>query len=363
MPAGNWMPPLVLAEDATATKYSIAIASGSNGELHVVFARVRQGFSPPEDRAVSYMKSADGGISWSVPIDIYSIPDPYLGASDTRLLLGSNEEVYVTWTIWDESGNGKYVSFVRSLDSGESWEQPIKLSETVGDEYERDWTQLALLRENELVAMWEGGFRAYRQAMYSYDNGVTWSEPIDTFPWLIGENGFVEFAYDSNNSLHLFVAQRVREGYIERGNRGGLWHSVWEGGTRWREPTLAGGIKPMVNPKVVIVGGNKVVAAWTSNTHTEVKVMTGIINNAPPLQPYIWPAPTKEISFTSTPIIPTVTSTPEIIGTPTPDLTLIVGFDNPNRLANPGQFILIGVLPSLAAVLIFGVLFRRHQRS
>jgi hypothetical protein len=73
--------------------------------------------------------------------------------------------------------------------------------------------------------------------MYSYDGGVTWSEPIDTFPWLIGENGFVEFAYDSNNSLHLFVAQRVREGYSERGDRIGLWHSVWEGGTRWREPT------------------------------------------------------------------------------------------------------------------------------
>jgi hypothetical protein len=57
---------------------------------------------------------------------------------------------------------------------------------------------------------------------------------------------------------------------------------------------LAGGVRPMVNPKVVIIGGNKVVAAWTSSTHTEVKVMTGIINNAPPLEPYIWPAPTKE---------------------------------------------------------------------
>jgi hypothetical protein len=143
--ARNWSSPITLSEDPSATKYSIDIASASNGDLHVVFARVRQGFSPPEDRAVSYMKSTDGGISWSVPIDLYSIPDPYLGASDTRLLLGPNEEVYVTWTVWDESGNGKYVSFVRSLDSGESWERPIKLSETVGDEYERDWTQLALL--------------------------------------------------------------------------------------------------------------------------------------------------------------------------------------------------------------------------
>jgi hypothetical protein len=359
--ARAWSTPQVISEDLSGTKYSIHIASRPNGELHLIHARVRQGFFPPEDRAVTYLRSLDRGLTWSDPVDIYSVPDPERGASDTRLLLASPGKVYATWTEWDGTGNGQAVYFARSLDNGDNWERPVRLSERVGDEYERDWAQLALLGENQLVVMWEGGFRAYRHAMYSYDGGVTWSEPVDTFPWLIGENGFVEFAHDSNGKLHLFIAQRVREGYIERGAREGLWHSVWEGGTRWRDPTLSGGHNPMINPKVVIIQGNLVVAAWYAPPTYEVMVMSGKIENAPSLLPQLLPSATPERA----PAVPFLENTPTLSPIPSPTLLLtpvtlgeeMKSYSGPS---NPGTEIMIGILPSL---LLVGLLFYLFKRS
>jgi hypothetical protein len=360
--ARAWSVPKVVTEDLTGTEYSIDVASRPNGELHLVHARVRQGFSPPEDRAVAYLRSEDRGVSWSEPIDIWSIPDPERGANTTRLFLASPGKVYATWSEWDITGNGQAVYFARSLDNGDTWDRPVRLSERAGDEYERDWPRLALLGEDQLVVMWEGGFRAYRHAMYSYDGGVTWSEPIDTFPWLIGENGFVEFAYDSTGKLHLFIAQRVREGYIERGEREGLWHSVWEGGRKWREPVLSGGINAMVNPKVVIIRGNQVVATWYAPPTYEIMVMTGRIENAPeiPFQPL--PSATAH-PFT---IEPQLGSTPLVVSTstPTPPPTPIVLDEELKKYispVNPGREVIMGILPSLVVIGLLVFIFKHRK--
>jgi hypothetical protein len=359
--ARSWSTPNVVTEDLTGTEYSIDVASRSNGEIHILHGRVRQGEAPPEDRAVAYLRSSDRGVSWTESQDIWSIPDPESGANTTRLLLASSGKVYATWTEWDATGNGQAVYFARSLDNGDTWDLPVRLSERVGDEYERDWPRLALLGEDQLVVMWEGGFRAYRHAMYSYDGGVTWSEPIDTFPWLIGENGFVEFAYDSTGKLHLFIAQRVREGYIERGTREGLWHSVWLGGTRWREPVLTGGNESMINPKVVIIRGNQVVATWYTSPTYEIKVITGRIENAPELPSQPLPSATAEPISAE----PQMESTPvmQSIITPTPSPTPIVldeEMKNYSSPVNPGREIIMGIIPSL---LVIGLLVFIYKRS
>jgi hypothetical protein len=359
--ARAWSMPKVITEDLTGTEYSIDIASRSNGELHILHARVRQGEAPPEDRAVAYLRSEDRGISWSEPIDIWSIPDPEKGANTTRILLASPGKIFATWSEWDSTGNGQAVYFARSLDNGDTWDQPVQLSERVGDEYERDWAQLALLGDDQLVVMWEGGFRAYRHAMYSNDGGVSWSEPIDTFPWLIGENGFVEFAYDSTGKLHLFIAQRVREGYTEWGEREGLWHSVWEGGRRWREPVLSGGINAMVNPKVVIIRGNQVVATWYAPPAYEIMVMTGRIETAPEIPSQPLPSATAqpftvELQIGNTPlVISTTTPTPS----PTP-MVLDEEMKKNSSPVNPGREIILGILPSM---FVIGLLIFIYKRS
>jgi len=315
--ADNWSHQIALASDLTGTKYSIDIAFRAEQEIHVVYARVQQGSGAREERAVSYTRSLDGGISWSDPIDIASIKDTQSGASDTRILMDTDQRIYTTWTEWGESGLGEAIYFSKSLDNGDTWKPPIALSRKIGNEYERDWSNIQIIGNNHLVVMWEGGWRAYRQAQYSEDGGETWSKPIDTFPWLIGENGTVEFARDSNDQLHLFIAQRVREGYESRGdgNNAAIWHSQWRGDHYWTEPTQVTEAVNLINPKVVITAGNLAVATWYTQRDLEIMVSVGQISGAPRIIQSAWDRseildiPQQEaFEVTETPTMPSANS-------------------------------------------------------
>jgi len=209
--------------------------------------------------------------------------------------LGGNDHIYATWTEWGESGNGQRIWFSRSLDNGKNWEKPLILSERIQNEYERDWPNLTVLEEDKIVVMWEGGWRAYRHAQYSEDAGESWSSPVDTFPWLIGENGFVEFVLDSNGTIYAFLAQRLREGVemdLSGSSEEGLWYSTWDGDKRWQEPILANGLNAMINPKVAIFGGNQIMAVWYAPPTYEIITMFGTIQNAPPTKIVSWPEAT-----------------------------------------------------------------------
>jgi hypothetical protein len=263
------------------------------------------------------------GQTWSDPIDLFTSPVLSWGTSDTRLISVPPNNLYASWTLWDDDGNGFQVYFTRSKDNGLSWDTPIVLAQNRDDEYERDWNNLVPLDDNLLMSMWEGGWRAYRHAQYSRDGGVTWSDPIDTFPRLIGDNGFVEFARDSNGTWHAFVANRLREGNeLTLGSDDpSLWHSVWLGGTNWREPTQAitgEPAKAMTNPKVAIVNGNRIVATWYGSQIYEIYVATGVIPDAPALPPKSWQDPAIYPTFMPEEIQPTPVVTETIQPTPTP---------------------------------------------
>jgi hypothetical protein len=208
--------------------------------------------------------------------------------------------------------------------------------------------------------MWEGGYRAYRYAQYSYDGGETWSYAVDTFPWLIGENGFAEFARDSSGVLHLFICQRVREGEIEREDAGGLYHSVWEGSQRWRDPVLSGGINPMVNPKVAIYNGNRVIVSWYSNLHFEIMVMAGEIGNTSPIEPVAWPTPNLSAEPAAVPVSLPAEITQEVQAVPTPT------FDASNEPLpaadefNSRNLIIIGVFSPFLVMAVF-IVFRKRR--
>lgn len=348
--AGNaqaWREPTVLAADATGTNYSIDLAYEAADTLHVVFARVEQGDDPPEQRAVAYIRSSDRGRTWSDPVDIYTVADMGSGASNVRVLTGGGQKVFASWSVWDETGNGRAVLFARSLSGGDMWERPVVLDEKKEGEYERDWNNLVLLGEDRLMAMWEGGYRAYPQAQYSYDAGATWSEPIDTFPGLIGENGYAEFAWDGAGRLHVFLAQRIREGNPSNliGGRG-LWHSVYQGDTRWGRPTMIQEPRPTLYPVVAVINGNQVVASWYTIAERAVMVVTGEIVNSPAVGSQPWPTATPQMTPSPSPAIEetALAATPVQLG-PSSSAP-------PPQTMSPGSALLIGILPSLATILL-----------
>jgi len=376
--AAAWQPPLLLSETQTGTQYSFDLAFEAPQTLHVVYGRDWEG----ESRSVSYIRSNDRGLTWSEPVDIFIFPDRERGASNIRLIVDEPDKLYATWTEWDLSGNGQVIYFARSLDGGDTWDYPVFLAERTGMEYERDWTNPMVLDENHLIVMWEGGFRAYPQAQYSDDGGVTWSEPIDTFYWLIADNGFASMLWDGSKRLHAFLVRRIREGYdmchfpgcdnaLARGSTNTIWHSVWEGGRRWREP------KPVSDfgngefgdiggafTQLAIVGGNKVIAAYFSYTYQEIMVMECDIEGALEIPPEPWPTvtpgPTVTPSSTSLPLV-------AVANVPQEPVRPVLSVDQipypANAQSNPGSAIFLGILPVLLIIIVIGIVKQVKQRK
>lgn len=363
--AQAWATPIMLAEDATGTQYVIDIEYlPATDTLHVVYGRGHweEQYAGNDPRAITYIYSLDGGQSWSEPVDIAFTPDPQRGYSNVRLLAVPEERLFVSWTEWDQSGNGQAVWVARSLDNGRTWDAPVKLAQRAEGEYERDWTKLVWLGGDHLLATWEGGYRAYRHFMYSDDAGQTWSEPLDTFYWLIGENGFVEFARDGADNLHLFIAQRIREGTVGRLGDLGIWHSTWQGGREWSDTQLVGGPNGMVNPRAVIVSGNYLVVAWYDNVVGEILALTGVLKDVPHLPPMPWreretavasPAPDSSLPANPQPVSPETAVSPPL------PLDLAADPGVTVVLASP---VWVGVLPS---VVLLGLLLfiRQYQQA
>ncbi len=300
--ARGWRKPVLLASDQSGTQFSMAMAYEAPQTLHLAYASGSGGAAVGDKRtnqAISYIRSDDGGASWSEPFDIFTFSDPTRGASNVRLITGKPGQVYASWTEWDLTGNGQAVYFARSQDSGLTWDRPVLLDEREELDYERDWTNLAVLDDQRLVALWEGGFRAYPQTQYSTDGGVTWTEPIDTFYWLIADNGFAQFVQDSAGRTHVFLLRRIREGFEDKCNLfpgctntgAAIWHSVWEEETRWREPA------PLLFSEdnylsAAVSGGNQLTLAWSAILDPEIKVMHCQIEGAAAVAPAALPTRT-----------------------------------------------------------------------
>lgn len=368
--AGNaraWQEPTLLSSTQSGTQMSIHIAYEAPETLHVIYANGTG--DDGGNNSVSYIRSRNRGQHWSEPIDIYRVIYPDRGASNTRLLVGESGELYATWTEWDQSGNGQAVYFARSLNGGQSWNRPVLLDERVGEEYERDWTTLATLDDDRLVAFWEGGLRAYRQAQYSNDGGETWSDPVDTLDWLIADNGFAEFVRDSAGRLHLFVFQRVRSGNSDKGIREGLWHTVWEGGREWREPKLIGRPNPGNYVTVALSGGNQLFAAWFDFTNLEVNAMRCMIEGAPAVEPQAPPSQSasavEPTGTEPTPVPEATEATGGVEATP-PAASRSFSTDvaSPGAaLATPGSTLAVSLLPTMLLLVLGAIVLQVRRRG
>lgn len=365
--AQAWQPQLLLDDDQNGVQYSADIAFEPPQTLHVVYGRAQK----DAQQTLVYISSTDGGLTWSDPFELFTFANPEHGSSNIRLLVDGPGKLYLTWTEWDLSGNGQAIYFSRSLDSGLSWEEPVVLAKRAEGEYERDWTNLAVLGDNQLMALWEGGFRAYPQAQYSEDGGVTWSNPIDTFPWLIADNGFAEFARDSEGRLHVFLARRIREGYEDMcssipgciGDGNAIWHSVWEGGRKWQEPKPLKYTFSTVNfITMAIAAGNQLVAAWFSyggSAALEVNVMTCKIEDATAVTPQVRPLPAPTQAPTLTPAAAPSTATP----TSTPAVQLTLNNRTPSaRAASSGSLMFLYIAPAISVVILV-VLVAGYRRN
>jgi hypothetical protein len=115
----------------------------------------------------------------------------------------------------------------------------------------------------------------------------------------------------------------------------------------------------MTNPKVAIVNGNRIVAAWYGSQIYEINVATGVIQGAPAIPSQPWDEPASDA--TQVPIEARPSPVVEATPVPTPTPFIVKPSDSAQTTATFN--ILFGVFSSLliSLVMIVMVVFRgRH---
>lgn len=153
---------------------------------------------------VYYMRSLDDGLSWTDPVAISTV-QPTVATSFPSLAVDADGRIHIVWE-QNQLPNGVPslgLFYASSQDDGLSWSVPSIFSQVDGE-----YTQpnLAALDDGSIHRLWNG--RASTRGRYhqwSQDGGSTWS-PTEEFiskGFGGGQTGFPRFSVDSRGDLHL----------------------------------------------------------------------------------------------------------------------------------------------------------------
>jgi hypothetical protein len=101
-------------------------ASPHNGNLYVAwtpFAGI------PNDGNIEFSRSIDGGLTWSVPINVSSETSGF--HQGVNISTGPDGEVYVIWTIYDGASDEAAIGFAKSTDGGETFEPAVRIIDNI----------------------------------------------------------------------------------------------------------------------------------------------------------------------------------------------------------------------------------------
>jgi hypothetical protein len=186
----NWSEPVNLSNtEGNARWCNLA----THGDRMVVVWNEQTGTSYNE-LDLFFTKTTDFGQSWSTPVNITG-NGAYNARLNTRIV---DNSVYVVVSAKID-GLQTDIMMYRSDDFGESWQQPVNLSENTGESARPDvWVASNFENNHRIYAVWSddtytGNDRAYLK--YSLDNGFSWSELMD-FSNATEDAGWVQIVGD-----------------------------------------------------------------------------------------------------------------------------------------------------------------------
>jgi hypothetical protein len=319
-----WMPPIALAY----VGYGAAtIAADGTGTVHVVY--------PDPDTGVYYLRSFDGGGTWSQPEEIWQASMGHVGASAARVAVDAKGTIHVVWTqIPLPDGYPPLgVFYSQSVNGGETWSAPLQVA---GEDYAEG--NILTIGEQSVHLTWHGRAGVggtFHQ--WSMDGGQTWSVPTK----LLEGGGITRepaLAIDSAGVVHLAAVGSE-----------GISYTYWQDG-KWAMPmtveatTVNGIFYEPHHATLVVSRGNHLVLVWTRQGIGEIAYTTRR-TRAPDIIPQLLSTPTSEPAVVLFPTAASISgSTMEPSRTPTAPSYL-----NPQSTISASNH--QGALPILAAVI------------
>lgn len=278
------------------------LAVDSHGVLHIVYSNLEGG-----EPGVYYLRSEDGGESWSQPFWID--PDKPLNYTPARVILLRDEATDALHVLYkydetvDEIGIGKDIRYVHSFDGGNTWSDPF-IVDAADEEIDelRAGGMVFAVHDNQVHVVWAGTSTTRREHRYSLDGGFTWSETFRVFGELNGSAGD-SLVVDGDGQIQYLGQIRFPQG---------MWNVTWNG-EEWENPSLVYLIRQTSEDEhqgihihainAIVRGGNQLIATFTNSPSEDQQflyVMTRYFDDIEPIPAL--PMPTVEPTVVPTPI-------------------------------------------------------------
>lgn len=351
-----WSPPILVGDGALGLN-SGAIIGDDRGNLVIIYSGNREG------SGVYYIHSTNSGIKWSDPSPVFQTYNDDLSAFSLRLAIGPGQKIRAAWNVVTNLGVDETLYFASFNSATSKWDTPVELDERIDlPEYFGPSYPVIVDNGREIVVFYNGGNpvsgrpvgagRPIQRAKISLNGGVTWSEPLDPFPFHVGRSGEHAMVLDGNGTPHVLFVQRI-ESLDDKGRYtiiGGVWHSRFENGA-WANPDRFVTLLAPHDVRAVVVQGNVLLAVWRQDPG---EGQSGIWYSYSVLDvPELPVAPLATVavdpSIQASPTASSNAATP--VPTPRPEL---LGEAPPSDLGkNPALPIIIGTVPVI--LILIGV--------
>lgn len=296
--------PISEASNPRAWVNSVPLAMGTengsidvdpDGNLHVVY-----GTSGDDNLEVGidYIRSMDGGDSWSTPINVVSKRVPYPSDPYAEIAVDDNGRFHVGVTYRSQDyGSYSEVGYVRSVDGGTTWGD-YEMIDDLGTAWQGVSTIVPYaFGENEIHLTWHDPRRMHR---WSNDGGSSWSESDQVMALGAAFGGPNALTQDSSGAVHIVTAIN-----------GGVYSARWDG-SMWGPPERIEDRE--IDPhgqEIGICQGNKLQIVYDDRNDSQKIWYSNRIVDSPTVNRKSMPLPTQmpeEIDNGELTIQPTATS-------------------------------------------------------
>jgi len=225
---GNtWTNPINITNESYSQFYP-AIAIDSYNNIYVVWEG--SSVASPTLHQVRFSKSTDGGNTWSNPIDITSGSYPNGSPS---LAIDSSNNIHLAFIGESSISPSNFqIRYCKSLDGGNTWSNPVNIT---NENYDQSEPAIAIDKLGNLHIVWDGENPTnpnYNQIRYSKstDSGTTWSSPLN----ITNDSNYVQheprIAIDSSNIIYVIWSGECSESpdnFQLRYSKSTDWGNTW----------------------------------------------------------------------------------------------------------------------------------------
>ena len=295
------------------TFYS-AITVGPQGRIHATWEETADPLFNT-DFEIYYSQSDDGGETWSLPVNVSRSAD---SSRVPFIAVDGQGGVHIAWAEEDNPAehpggvNGDDVFYGHSADGGKTWSVPINLSQSPGNS-----GPIRLVADSQgsvhavyVDAVQMGESVQSGRLLHRRWDGRAWSEPVVILD-AVTTGDQPDVAVDSHGNLHVVWMETYR------GNQEIFHLQSADGGRSWTgESGISNSRGDSLRPRIAIAGDDEVHVVWWEYTgrswdHTSEPDIYHTQRGAVALPP----SPTRPPSPTPTPkpaSTPSPTSTPMI---------------------------------------------------